>query len=235
MKQCLENWQPTYIASSVELITPAVFREGLALEDFDTVLFDSRTALVPGCSEIDHDKVCDNMRRMSLIGLDLYLLNEEGDRRQDELEGVVRDEALDIDVICPDILEVESALVRPEVQSLPAMIDFVIKKKRLPTERVLMVGDSILTDVVAANRAGIYSLLLPEHHGPRRLADGVRRVAEAMIRKYLLGDNVPACTDDFPDTVTAASPLHSVTQNPHAKSIRRYLRRMQKESEGDLE
>ncbi len=232
VKQCFEQLQPTYIASSVEMITSADFGEGQILGDFDTVLFDSRVALISDCETVDQVKVRENMRKMSQIGLDLYMLNEEGERRQDELESEVGRRALDIDIVCPEILRVEvdpSPVIRAR-HTLLAMIDYVVRKKRLPKERILMVGDSILTDVVAAHRAGVYSLLVPpqeQHNG--QLSDGLRRIAENMIRKYLLNADVPAKTNDFPDEVRAANPLHEGVRVLRKNSMQRYLKKHYRE------
>ncbi len=231
VKQCFEQLQPTYIASSIEMITPADFREGQILGDFDTVLFDSRVALVPDCETVNQVKICENMQRMSQIGLDLYMLNEEGGYRQDELDDVVERRNLDVDIICPDILRVE---VDPDPiihthHTLLAMIDYIVRKKHLPKERILMVGDSILSDVVAAHRAGVYSLLVPPQERNGQSRSGLRRIAENMIRRYLLSADVPAKTNDFPDEIYAAYPLHRNARVSHMTSIKRYLKKTQRE------
>lgn len=227
MAECIEQWKPRYIASSAEAITDELFIQNAVFENYDTVFFNSNSSHVE-----DSEAVCENMIHMSRIGLDLYILNCDGVRRQDELEEAVSRNDLNVDILCPEIIEAEADSPQSMVTGdwTHEMIEFVIKKKRLPKERVLVVGDSILTDITAANHSKVNSLLIPNSERSRGVANRARAVAEAAIRKYFLSPFVPAKFEDFPEGVSAVYPLHRNGHEPKVTSIRRYLNMIQREA-----
>lgn len=227
MADCSEQWKPRYIARSAEAITDELFEPNAVLENYDTVLFNSNASHVES-----NEAMCENMVHMSEIGLELYILNCDGGERQDELEEAVQHNDLNVDVICPEIMDIEKDALHRMISGdwTHEMIEFVMKKKSLPKERVLVVGDSILTDIAAANRSRVNSLLVPRAEKARGIKTRTKALAEAAIRKYLLSPFVPARTEDFPDNVSAVYPLHQYEDVFTKDSIRRYLNRLQRES-----
>lgn len=54
----------------------------------------------------------------------------------------------------------------------------------VPPERAAMIGDQLFTDILGANRVGIYSILVPPLHPREFIGTRVTRLIERLLRAY---------------------------------------------------
>jgi HAD superfamily phosphatase (TIGR01668 family) len=156
MSNFLTPPRPTFIVKNVEALTP----DFMHANDIKLSVFDVDGAIGEYHSSEKPPMVTRMMNDLRDSGILLAINSNAYGHRVDQLEDMY-DEVTDGNVITPASLAPKGEDPRKFRKPNPAMLAETGERFGVDPTKILMVGDQLLKDIWAANRAGAKSLLVP--------------------------------------------------------------------------
>jgi HAD superfamily phosphatase (TIGR01668 family) len=193
----LDIFSPTFITSNIEALNPDVIND----MEVEAVAFDVDGTLSSYHAGEIEPSVERTLRDMGDSGVKLIIISNAYGSRVDQLNDMYG-QLVDGQVISPASLVKGNENPRKYRKPSPDMLDEASSRLGVDGKDVLMVGDQVLKDIVAANRAGTKSLLVPRRGDADYWAvKAFQRPVEAVIRRSM------GLPDDFPTEVIKVSEL----------------------------
>ena len=200
----LGKFYPDYIIRGISGIDP------LDLDDEISAIFFDFDNTVAGFGEEIKDPERKVLERLGEAGIKPFVVTNAHASRintiRDNLTGLIDPDNIINPECCTDTRISSIMAEKPSSQ----MIEYALARYSLEASQVLLIGDRIFNDIIAGNRAGIRTALVPPLGREHAAVECLQRPVESLLRA--LG-GLPVKTEDFPPTLTPTPPQNEVWYN----------------------
>ena len=147
--------------------------KGLASQGFTTVLLDVDNTITPYYQKIPDENGKDFVKKMKEAGLDVIVFSNNTDERVGKVAA-----ALDCDYRC--------WCLKP----LPFKFNKLIKEKKLDRNKVICMGDQLMTDILGGNSAGVYTVYMRPIVEHDAFITTINRKLERFVFKHILHEEM---------------------------------------------
>ena len=133
-----------YTPSQVETTFLSIDYKGLRQIGYRVVLFDLDNTLAPYTELTPSDTLKESIKKIQESGYAIYIVSNNNNER-------IR--------LFTKELGLDGALAKAGKPNPDKILQF-LKKRNIKTTEVIAVGDQLVTDILAYNRAGLYSVLV---------------------------------------------------------------------------
>lgn len=140
---------------------------------FDTILLDVDNTITPYFVKIPDEEGKTFVKNLKEAGFNVFVFSNNTDARVKEVA-----KALNTDYYCWAF------------KPLPFKFLKVIKERKLNKQKIICMGDQLLTDVLGANLVGIYSIYVKPISKKDSFTTSINRKIERFIFKHILHEEV---------------------------------------------
>ena len=200
----LGKFYPDYIIRGISDIDPLDLDDGISaiLLDYDNT--------VTGFGEEIKEPEREALKRLGKAGIDPFVVTNAHASRIDtiieNLIGLIDPENIINPECCTDTRLSSIMAEKPSSK----MIRYALGKHSLEAIQVLLVGDRIFNDIIAGNRAGVRTALVPPLGREHAAVECLQRPVESLLRAMW---SLPVNAEDFPRTLTPTPPQNEVWYN----------------------
>lgn len=199
----LGKFYPDYIIRGVSDINP------LDLDGISAILLDYDNT-VAGFGEKIKDPERKVLERLGEAGIKPFVVTNAHASRintiRDNLTGLIDPENIINPECCTDTRISSIMAEKPSSK----MIEHALARYSLEANQVLLIGDRIFNDIIAGNRAGVRTALVPPLGREHAAVECLQRPVESLLRAIW---GLPVKTEDFPRTLTPTPPQNEVWYN----------------------
>jgi len=199
----LGKFYPDYIIRGISDIDP------LDLDGISAIFFDYDNT-VTGFGEEIKDPEREVLERLGEAGIDLFVVTNAHASRintiRENLTGLIDPENIINPECCTDTRLSSIMAEKPSSK----MIEYALARYSLKASQVLLIGDRIFNDIIAGNRAGVRTALVPPLGREHAAVECLQRPVESLLRAMW---GLPVKTEDFPRTLTPTPPQNEVWYN----------------------
>ncbi len=194
----LESIRPDYVVNGIVDLDP----DQLSELNVENLLFDFDNTIV-GFGEQPRKPQLNALRRLGRAGFNMFVVTNAHTSRLPVVIDSVKT------VIPPGKIITPESCTSSRIKSIiaekpsPAMINYTLGEYSLTAADTLLVGDRIFNDILAGNRAGVKTALVPSLGKEHLVVEKIQRPVETIVRRIL---GLPVDYADFPSELKKTIP-----------------------------